>query len=137
MALQKVVSDSAKALVTALVQEQIRADARIEGTYYVEMANGQIIGLVCLRPLSRYLTEVKHLWVRDTDRNRGIARQMLMELDHRSSRPLLCSTVLADNAPSRKAFEVTGYRATANFIQGEDRNTVFYLKTKNTPARAA
>lgn len=128
MAIQKVIRPQTLERVTAIVHEQIRPDARIEGTYFVEMADGQIRGIVCLRPLSRYLAEVKHLWVRPEDRNQGLARQMLAGLEARSKRPLLCSTVLRDNLPSQRAFEVVGYDPVAGFIQGKDRDTIFYLK---------
>jgi len=127
--LKKVVSYHGSERMRAIVTEHIRENACFEGRYFFlpEEGTNRDRGIVCVRYLSRYLGEVKHLFVMQQDRGQGVGQTILKELEARTEFPMLCATVLADNRESCRAFEAVGYREVERFMQ-EDRETILYFK---------
>ena len=111
----------------ALVEELLFAHnphAVIQGRYYMAVEDGVIQGIVGLLWRSWYLTELRHLDVKQESRRKGIGTFLVERALEKVKTPLVCCTVREDNEGSLTLFRCEGFIVERRFVNPETGNTV-------------
>jgi len=100
------------------IQEIIAAShpqACLEGRYYVALKDGKIAGCTALVRRAWYVTELKHLFVKEEDRRIGIGKFLVEEAIKKVKTPLVCCTVRSDNERSLNLFTGKSFERVSSF----------------------
>ncbi len=113
-----------------IVKEMVRGynpRAAFEGRYHVAVGEGRIKGCVSLARRSWYLTEVKHLFVREEFRGNGMGKYLVTKALGKIDTPLACCTVRADNSISLGLFRRRGFQVIREFKNPETGDQILFL----------
>lgn len=102
-------------------------DAILSGRYYVAVNDGRILGCVGLERISWYLTEIKHLFVREEFRGTGVGRFLVDNATEKVKTPLICCTITEGNDASMRLFSNLGFTIERRFVNTNTGNSVSLL----------
>ncbi len=111
---KKVIKDDTLSKIREVIQSY-NARACFEGRYYFALKGGRIAGCICLVDRGWYMTELKHLFVKDGDRGCGIGKFLLEEALRKMKTPLACCTVRSDNEGSISLFSKRSFERINSF----------------------
>lgn len=102
------------------------------GRYFVAVSQGRIKGVVAVHKLNWFLTEIKHLSVIKSCRERGIGRYMVKQALEQTHTLYAAATVVASNIPSLQVFKNNGFAVIAggsdsSFINPATGNPIMIL----------
>lgn len=105
-------------------------DARFNARYYVAAENGAIKGCVGLIRRAWFMTEIKHLYVKEQYRGQGIGTFLVSKALKRIKSPLACCTVKADNLASLRIFQHFRFTPRERFVNQDTGNMIMLLTRK-------
>lgn len=122
------------------IYEMIGRDLLL-GQYYVAVNGdtGEIIGCQCLCRINWFLSEIAHLYVKPSFRNKGVANFLIRKVTKRAETPVVICTIVSNNLPSIRLHENLGFKSTHEFKNENTGNMVKVfeaLKTKIKPIPA-
>ncbi|MEM3426641.1 MAG: GNAT family N-acetyltransferase [Nitrososphaerales archaeon] len=85
------------------------------GSYYACEEKKEVAGIVCLKKLTFYLGEIKHLYVSPKYRRRGIAIALVKRVIEDTQLPVYMATVLVNNKASLEIFRKAGFKEMGPF----------------------
>lgn len=107
--------------------EGYHALAVFEGRYYVTLKDGRIAGCVSLVERGWYMTEIKHLFVKEEYRASGVGRFLLEEALKKVFTPLVCCTVRSDNKRSADLFLKNSFDIMGTFRNSMTDREIFLM----------
>lgn len=119
---KKVIKDDTLNKIKKVIQS-FNTRACFEGRYYFALKGGRIAGCICLVDRGWYMTEMKHLFVKDGDRGHGIGKFLLEEALKKMKTPFACCTIKSDNERSIRLFSGRSFKEIncfRNSVTGHD-----------------
>jgi GNAT superfamily N-acetyltransferase len=104
--------------------------AVIQRRYYIVIEDGIIKGCVGLIRRAWFMTEIKHLYVKEQYRGQGIGTFLVSKALKRIKSPLACCTVKADNLASLRVFQHFRFTPRERFVNQDTGNRVMLLTRK-------
>ncbi len=104
--------------------------ACLEGRYYVAVKEGKIVGCISVAKRAWYMTELKHLFVKEEDRGSGTGKFLLEEALKRVKTPLACCTVWSDNERSINLFSGRSFDSGSNFQNHVTDHQILFMVKK-------
>ncbi|HAK87647.1 MAG: hypothetical protein A2X55_08995 [Nitrospirae bacterium GWB2_47_37] len=98
--------------------------------YYIAVEDGKIKGCVGLKRQTWYMTEIKHLYVKEEYRNQGIGNFLVKEVLKRIKAPVVCCTIAGSNDSNDWScwiFEGVGFSKRETFVNPDTGHTVSFL----------
>lgn len=102
-----------------------------QGAYYAYEKDKEVVGVVCLKQLSFYLGELKHLYVLPFQRRKGIGMALVKRAIEDTRLPVICATVLKENQASLSLLGKAGFKENGAFkspITGRELIWMVYQK---------
>lgn len=110
--------------------EGYHTHACFEGHYYFALNEGKIAGCVCLVERGWYMTELKHLFVKDEYRGFGVGRFLLEEALQKVKTPLVCCTIQSDNEKSVSLFSKRSFERISSFRNSVTGHDILFMVKK-------
>lgn len=103
--------------------------------YYIAAEDGKIKGCVGLKRQTWYITEIKHLYVKEEYRNHGIGLFLIKNVIKRVKAPIACCTIVSDNDFCFQIFEGIGFAIRETFVNPDTGHNVALLTMNMNIAR--
>ena len=113
--------------LNALTNEGVVKKVVLCDRYCVMYVNGYPVGLVGLRKLSWFMTEVKHMYIKPTFRGRKLSKILLNHVLQHVQTPIVVAVVKVDNFPAIKTFLSQGFDIVKTFKSRLSGNDVVLL----------
>lgn len=126
---KKVITDATFLKIMRII-EGYHPRACFEGWYYFALESGKITGCICLAERGWYMTELKHLFVKDEYRRLGVGRFLLEEALKKVKTPLVCCTVRSDNEGSIRLFSRNSFELISSFRNSVTGRDVLFMVKK-------
>ena len=126
---KKVITDATLSKIREVI-EGYHSHAHFEGRYYFALKEGWIAGCVCLVRRGWYMTELKHLFVKEEYRECGIGKFLLEEALRKVKTPLVCCTVTSDNERSIDIFSMQSFEKISSFLNSTTGHDILFLVNK-------
>lgn len=104
--------------------------ACFEGRYFVALKDGRIAGCIALVQRAWYVTELKHIFVKEDDRGSGIGKFLVEEALKKVKTPLACCTVRSDNERSTNLFSGRSFERANSFQNSMTGNEILFMVKK-------
>jgi N-acetylglutamate synthase-like GNAT family acetyltransferase len=129
LAFKKVIRESTFCKVRKLIVGY-HPQARFEGRYYVVLKDGRIAGCVSLVKRAWYLTELKHLFVKEEERGSGIGKFLVEEALKKVKTPLACCTAMSANVKSIDLFLGRSFEIGSSFQNSMTGHKILFMVKK-------
>ncbi len=110
--------------------EGYHSHACLEGRYYVALKGGKIAGCISVAKRAWYMTELKHLFVKEEERGNGIGKFLVEEAVKRVKTPLVCCTVRSDNERSINLFHGRFFERLGSFQNPMTGHQILFMVGK-------